>query len=65
MDGFKEPVAMTETQKRLEQNGFYVGEQGEHTELALRKFQKAHGLPETGEEDEATLDKLAEGLGSD
>lgn len=61
MDGFQEPVARNDLQKRLEANGFYCGDQCERTEQALRKFQAVKGLPETGVADSATWEKLREG----
>jgi N-acetylmuramoyl-L-alanine amidase len=43
-------------QARLQNLGFGGGEGGK--EAALRAFQVAHGLPPTGQPDEATLEKL-------
>jgi hypothetical protein len=52
---------LTGVQKRLENLGFdcgAVGGKNEGTRAALRAFQRRLRLPETGEPDEATLDKL-------
>jgi len=50
------------TQVALDRAGFSPGEidgkRGKNTDRALRAFQQAHGLPETGELDPATLKQL-------
>ena len=60
--------APTGVQARLSNLGYNTGnidgEIGPKTRSALRRFQKDHGLKETGEPDESTLDKLKEVYGS-
>jgi peptidoglycan hydrolase-like protein with peptidoglycan-binding domain len=51
----------TELQALLMNQGFDVvidGVVGPHTKSALRAFQARHGLPATGDCDDATLDAL-------
>lgn len=54
--------SVTELQKRLTQDGYFKGLAGGFfgpaTELALKEYQKANGIPDTGKIDSATRAKL-------
>jgi hypothetical protein len=63
--GFLDPVEeLSGVRKRLTNLGFdclaEAGDLGPETRAALLRFQKEAGLPETGEPDEATRQRLAE-----
>ena len=65
MDPLNELIGI---QKRLNNLGFHCGPAngvlGPRTTDALKTFQKKHNLPESGEADEATKNKLTEVYGS-
>jgi N-acetylmuramoyl-L-alanine amidase len=67
--GHTDPVSkVSGVQSRLQNLGYDCGaidgQMGPATQSSLRAFQKKHGLQETGEPDEATLNKLKEVHGS-
>lgn len=56
------PEQIRDVQKQLKDEGYYQGaidgQMGQQTHMAIREFQKARGLPETGQLDEPTKDLL-------
>lgn len=67
--GELDPLAKaTGVQARLNNLGYgpleVTGQAGDRTRGALRQFQGAHGLPVTGEADQATIDELEKAHGS-
>lgn len=67
-DDFPDASTVEGAQERLNHLNFFVGnvdgQHGTFTAGALRRFQRAHGLPETGELDPDTIDRLREEHGS-
>jgi peptidoglycan hydrolase-like protein with peptidoglycan-binding domain len=56
------PEQLREVQKQLKEAGFYQGsidgQMGEQTHEAIREYQRARGLPQTGQLDEPTKELL-------